>query len=129
METLPLFYEDIFDALNKTTNGNPQGLVLKQIASDLWPSRNPDTARSLLSRALNPENTDARLSPDEVVRLMDVCGPEHVLFFLCDRFGFDRPVKKNRSKFEKEVKDIMKGLTEQMQHVARQIKALEGMRE
>ncbi len=98
-----MFYEDVYDALQKTVSGNPQGLAMKQVASALWPTRNPETARSVLSRALNPENNEVKLGPEEIEKVMELCGPEHVIFYLCDKFGFERPHKKRDLTLEEEV--------------------------
>ncbi len=125
MNTLPLFYEDIYDALAKTVNCNSQGLSLKQIACELWPARHPDTARSVLSRALNPENHDVHLDPEEVVKLMEICGPEHVLFFLSDRFLRERPAKKNKAVFEREIKTELRNLVDGVKQLGRKIEDLE----
>lgn len=121
----PLFYEGILDAINKSVNGNPKGLSIKQIAMDLWPSRNPDTARSVLSRTLN-EETDVHLNPQELVHLMKITeAPEHFIFFLCDEFGFERPSKKDKTTFEREIKSQVKTIQEQINTLMRELKQME----
>lgn len=127
--TFPLFYEDIYDAMSKAANGNPRGLTLKQIACELWPSRNPDTARSVLSRALNPENVDAHLSPEDMVRFMEICGAEHLMFFYCDRFGYERPAKKDKAAFEQEIKSELKNLVDGVAMLGRKMKELDRVNE
>lgn len=129
MDTFPIFYEDIYDALTKMVNTNPRGLNMKQIACELWPARHPDTARSALSRALNPENHDVNLDPEEMIKLMEICGPEHVMFFLCDRFLFDRTTKKNKTTFEREVKTNFKSLLEGVKQLGQKIQDLEKIQE
>jgi hypothetical protein len=119
----PLFYEDVYDALNRTVTANPKGLSMKQIAADTWPARNPDTARSVLSRAINPESHDHNLAPDEMVRIMRVTEvPEHVIFFLCDEFGFDRPARKDKTTFERAVKSQLKNIQDQVSVLMREMK-------
>jgi hypothetical protein len=125
MSEIPLFYDGILDAINKTVNSNPKGLSIKQIAMDLWPSRNPDTARSVLSRALN-EETDVHLNPEEMVRIMKITEcPEHIIFYLCDEFGFERPTRKNPENFKKEIKQDLKTLMEQLKALTRKVETLE----
>jgi hypothetical protein len=124
----PLFYEDIMDALNKMININPKGLTIKQIAMELWPSRNPDTARSVLSRAMNPEHHDHNLSPEELLQTMKITdAPEHIINFLCDEFGFERPPKKERGHFERTVKEGVKSIQEQLKQLTREIARMEKM--
>jgi hypothetical protein len=126
----PLFYEDIMDAINKMVNGNPKGLSLKQIAMDLWPARNPDTARSTLSRALNEENTEQNLNPMEIIKTMHITErPEDIIFYICDEFGYERPVKKDKERFEKVIKKQVKGIQDQVMFLSRQISQLEKMKE
>lgn len=129
MNTFPMFYEDIYDALTKMVNSNPRGLSMKQIACELWPTRNPDTARSALSRGLNPENHDVHFSPEEMVKLMEICGPEHVMFYICDRFLFERTTKKNKAAFEHEVKTNFKQLLDGVKQLGHKIEDLERMQE
>lgn len=129
MSQIPMFYEDIDDAIAKAVNTNPKGLNIKQIAMDLWPARNPDTARAAFSRAITPENNDVHLAPEEVVKTMEITeAPEHVIFYLCDRFGFERPKKKDTKTFEKAIKDEMHGLMESFKGIQYQIESLEKMR-
>ena len=119
------FYEDIYDALNKTVNGNPQGLSIKQVACELWPVRNPETARNTLCRALNPENQDSNLDPEEIIKIMELCGPEHVLYFLCDHFGFVRPSRKDKKDFEREIKEGVDEVKKQLSSLLRKVEHLE----
>lgn len=116
-----LFYEGPIEALNRTVKANHKGLSIKQIAGYLWPARNPDTARSVLSRCLN-EETDVHLDFEEIVKVMEVTEtPEHIIFCLCDTFGFERPAKKNREDFKREIKtqiedvsNILRALTDKV---------------
>ncbi|MEW6485778.1 MAG: hypothetical protein AB1423_14390 [Pseudomonadota bacterium] len=126
---IPMFYEDINDAISKMVNGNPNGLSIKQIAMTLWPSRNPDTARSVLSRAMNTENHDVQISPEELDKIMEITGaPEHILFYLCDKYGFERPPRKNKETFEKEMKKQVKGIQDQLGLLMRQLHQIEKMK-
>jgi predicted ribosome quality control (RQC) complex YloA/Tae2 family protein len=124
-----MFYEDIYDALRKTVDTNPRGLKIKTIACEIWPAKHPDTARSELSRSLNPEDRNANLRPEEIVRLMEVCGPEHVLYYLCDRFIYERTMKKNKAGFEREMKSELKQLLDGVMHLGRKIEDLERIKE
>lgn len=127
---VPMFYEDIIDAILKMVNGNPKGLSIKQIAADLWPARNPDTARSALSRALNPENHDVQLNPEELDKTMEITeAPQHVIFYLCDKYGFERPAKKDKKTFQKEIKDKVSDLSSQVQALMKQIKTFENVKD
>lgn len=122
----PLFYEDIMDAIAKMVNGNPQGLSIKQIAMELWPARNPDTGRSTLSRSLSPEHHDQNLNPEELDKIMEITrAPEHVINYLCDKYGFERPSRKDKESFKKEVRQDLKGLMEQLKHISRKVETLE----
>jgi hypothetical protein len=126
----PLFYDDINDAISKMVNGNPEGLSIKQIAMDLWPSRNPDTARSAFSRAINSEQHDLNLRPEEVVKVMEITNrPEDVIFFLCDRFGFERPSKKERKSIEKSITSGIKSIQDQMRALMKEVQTLERTKE
>ena len=121
-----LFYEDIMDAIIKMVNGNPKGLSIKQIAMDLWPSRNPDTARAAFSRALNEENNDVNLNPPELVKTMHITSrPEDIIYFLCDEFGFERPARKDKSTFEREVKGQVRDIQERIGAVLQELKRME----
>lgn len=122
----PLFYEDVIDAINKTVAGNAKGLSIKQIAADMWPARNPDTARSEFSRCLNPEDHSHNLDPEEIVRMMEITeAPEHMIFFLCDRFGFERPGVKDKDTFKRELKQGLKTAVDILKVVARGVEKLE----
>jgi hypothetical protein len=121
-----MFYEDVMDAINKMVNANPKGLSIKQIAMELWPSRNPDTARSAFSRGINPENNDVNLNPEELDKAMEITGaPEHIIYYLCDKYSFERPAKKDKARFEKEIKQQLKGVQDQLISISRQVNQLE----
>ena len=125
-EQIPLFYEDIMDAINRMVNANPNGLSMKQIAMDLWPACNPDTARSLLSRAITPESHDHNLNPEELNKVMEISGaPEHVIFYFCDKFGFERPRVKAPDSFEKDIKADLKTMTQMMKALVQKVDVME----
>lgn len=120
-----LFYEDIYDALQKMVHGNAHGLSMKEIASLLWPAKKPETARSTLSRAITEEYADVNLDPQELEKTMEITGrPEDIIYYLCDKFGFERPPKKTRDSLKREVMDrfvdlqaLMKDLGKKMEHM------------
>lgn len=124
-----LIYEDINDAISRMVNGNPMGISLKQIAMELWPSRNPNTARSALSRAMSSDYKDMRLSPQELDKLMEITGrPEDIIFFLCDKYSYERPAKKDKVSFEREIRSELKSLIDTLRHVKRKVEQLERMK-
>lgn len=88
----PTYYDDIYEALDLQVlrGGKPK----KELAATLYPGRQIETAKSLFSRALSPENTDVHLSIEKLIALMDQIGAEHVINFLCDRYFFQRPKKR-----------------------------------
>jgi hypothetical protein len=117
-----LFYEDIYDALQKMVHGNAYGFSMKEIAARLWPAKKPETARSTLSRAITEEYSDINLDPQEVEKSMEITGrPEDIIYYFCDKFGFERPVRKTRDSLKQEVmsrfgdiQELMKDLNKKM---------------
>ena len=89
----PLYYDDIFEALDIQIMQS--GLSKKELAAMIWPGRRIETAKSLFSRATNPENTDVHLFVEHLVALMDQIGADHIINFLCDRYFFQRPAKRD----------------------------------
>jgi len=121
-----LYYDDIYDAINKMVHGNPEGLSIKQIAMTLWPARADDTARNVLSRALNPNENDVNLKPEELDKAMDICkAPEHIIFYFCDKYGFERPQKKDPASFKREVKTQLKNVQDELRHIARKLENIQ----
>jgi hypothetical protein len=96
-----LFYDSPYDAIEKAIIVS--GKSKKEIACILYPGRQIETAKSLLSRALCPDNTDVRLSIESLLSLMQETRPHDIIYFLCDEFGFERPEKKQDSTPEKEL--------------------------
>jgi len=114
-----LFYDGPYDALEKSiaVSGKPK----KAIAEAVWPGRQPETAKSLLSRALSPENTDVNLNIDILMVIMRETRPDDFINYLCDEFGFERPSRKTpdkvRQDIEAEVSEINKRLAILIRHL------------
>lgn len=104
----PLFYEDIYDAIEKAIASS--GKTKKEIASILYPGRKIETATSLLSRALTPENTDVNLNIEMILTILKETRPDDFIAYLCDEFGFERPIRKDKERFEKVIKKQVKGI-------------------
>jgi len=120
-----LFYEDIYDALQKMVHGNAYDLRMKEIASSLFPSKKPETARNTLSRALAEEYPDVNLNPGEMVKLMELSGrPEDVIYYLCDRFNFERPPRKIRDSLKHEVMERFGDIQALMSDLSRKMDRL-----
>ena len=119
----PLFYEDIYDAIEKAIGVS--GKTKKELAMILYPGRQIDTAKSLLSRALSPENTDVHLSIEMLITLLKETRSDDFIYYLCDEFGFERPHKKDTASFEREIKNQVKGLKEQLNTIARGLEQME----
>lgn len=119
----PLFYEDALDAIEKAIASS--GKTKKEIAAIIYPGRQPETAKSLLSRALTSENTDVHLSMEMILTILKETRADDFIFFLCDEFGFERPIKKDKESFKKEVKGDLKNIMENLKHLTRKVEALE----
>lgn len=119
-----LFYETIYDALQKAiaTSGRSQ----KEIAALLWPGRDISTAKSLLSRALSPENTDVNLSPEKLITIMKEARPEDFIFFLCDEFGFERPARRIKKDVRREIEGQVKNISATLEVLVKKLSLLEG---
>ena len=119
-----LFYDGPYDALQKSiaTSGKNQ----KEIASILWPGRDIGTAKSLLSRSLSPENTDVHLSPEKLLTIMKETRPEDFIFFLCDEFGFERPVKRVKKDVRREIESEVKNISATLTNLMKKLSLLEG---
>jgi len=122
----PLFYEDPYDALNKSVASS--GKTKKDIASIVYPGRKIETAMSLLTRAMTPENTDVNLNIEMLFTIMRETRPDDFLYFLCDEFGFERPARKEKEKFEREIKKQVKNLHDQVGSLMKQISQMERMK-
>lgn len=121
-----LFFEDIYDALEKSIAAS--GKSKKDIAAKVYPGRKIETAMSLLSRAMTPENTDVNLNMEMLRVILYETSPDHFINCLCDEFGFERPVKKDKDTFEKSIKKQVKGLQDQLVSLARQLNQMEKMK-
>jgi hypothetical protein len=107
-----LFYEGPQDALQKSiaSSGKPQ----KQIACAVYPGRQPETAKSLLSRGLSPENTDVRINIENLLTIMRETRPEDFIYYLCDEFGFERPLRKQKADIKKQLASEIQGLNKRL---------------
>ncbi|HDK41278.1 MAG TPA: hypothetical protein ENH31_02875 [Nitrospirae bacterium] len=119
----PLFYEDFYDALEQSLSAS--GKTKKEIAAILYPGRTIETAKSLLSRALTPENTDVNLSVEALLTIMKETSADDIIYFLCDEFGFERPARKDKSTFEREVKGQVRDIQERIGAVLQELKRME----
>jgi hypothetical protein len=89
----PYYCEDILEAIERQILIS--GLSKKELAAHLFPGRSIETAKSLLSRALHSENTDVHLWVDHLIAIMDICGSDEIIGYLCDRNGFQRPARRD----------------------------------
>lgn len=119
----PLFYEDALDAVEKAIAST--GKTKKELASIIYPGRQIETAKSLFSRALSSENTDVNLSVEMLLTIMKETRPDDFIFYLCDEFGFDRPIRKDKESFKREVRTDLKELVNRVKILSRQVEALE----
>lgn len=119
----PLFYEDPYDALEKAIAAS--GKTKKELAGIVYPGRQIETAKSLLSRALSPENTDVNLSIETLLTLLKETRPDDFLFWLCDYFGFERPLRKDKETFEQGIKNGIKVMQVQLESLTKQLHQLE----
>jgi hypothetical protein len=102
-----LFYDGPYDSLEKSIALS--GKTRKHIAEAVYPGRQPETAKSLLSRALSPENTDVHLNIENLKVILRETRPDDFIFWLCDEFGFERPRKKTSDNYKQ---DLAKALNE-----------------
>ena len=118
-----LFYDGPLDAIEKSiaVSGKPK----KAIAESVWPGRQPETAKSLLSRALSPDNTDVNLSVENLLVIMREARPDDFIYFICDEFGFERPDKKTPDKIKQDIAEEVKQIRGQLAALLRQLPALE----
>lgn len=118
-----LFYDGALDAIDKSiaVSGKPR----KAIAEAVWPGRQPETAKSLLSRALSPENTDVNLNIENLLTIMRETRADDFIYFLCDEFGFDRPAHRSPEKLKNHIADQVKSIDQQLKALMRLIPTLE----
>ncbi|MEN6375567.1 MAG: hypothetical protein ABFD75_12435 [Smithella sp.] len=118
-----LFYDGPYDALEKSIAYS--GKTKKSIASSLYPGRQSETAKSLLSRAMSPENTDVRLSIENMLVLMKETRPDDLLYFLCDYFGFERPKRKTTDRIKQDIAAEVREMNHKLAALLRQLPELE----
>ncbi len=118
----PIYYDDIFEAVDLQIMASGQSK--KELAAHLWPGRRIETAKSLFSRALNPENTDVHLTVEQLMAMMDVIGAEHVINFLCDRYFFQRPSKRDPQAQTLDRQQQVEGLILQFEDLAVKMRTL-----
>lgn len=119
-----LFYDGPHDAIDKSIAVS--GIPKKAIAEAIWPGRNSDTAKSLLSRALSPENHDVHINIENLLVIMRETQRPDFLFYLCDEFGYERPDKKSPEKLKNHIVDGIKSIDQQMKTLIRIAASLEG---
>ena len=115
-------YEDAYDALNQSIAET--GRSRKEIAARVYPGRKIETAHSLFSRALSPENTDVHLTEEMIETIMDASRPDDYIFYLCDKYGFDRPARKPAA-LEADIRLNLQGMQKQMIELVKKIDKLE----
>lgn len=114
-----LFFEDVYDALEKSIAAS--GKSKKDIAAKVYPGRKIETAMSLLTRAMTPENTDVNLNMEMLLVILHETSPDNFIHFLCDEFGFERSVRKDKETFEKDMKQQVKHIQDQVGSLMRQL--------
>jgi hypothetical protein len=118
----PIAYDDIYEAIDLQImlSGKPK----KELASILYPGRQIETAKSLFSRALSPENTDVHLSVEKLMALLDQIGAENIINYLCDRYFFQRPQKRSPEAAALDKDEYIKHLIRQYEAMGMQLKKL-----
>ncbi|MFA5284518.1 MAG: hypothetical protein WC347_02865 [Smithellaceae bacterium] len=118
-----LFYDSLEDALEKAIIAS--GKTKKEIASVLYPDCQIETAKSRLSRALSPEHADVNISIGHMKAIMNETRPDDIINFLCDEFGFERPIKKTSEKIKKNIQAEISEINSRLKILVRQLPALE----
>ena len=118
-----LFYDDPYDALDKSIAFS--GKTKKAIAAAIYPGRQPDTAKSLLSRAMSSENTDVHLSIENLMALLRETRPEDFIYYLCDEFGFERPERKTTDRIRKDIAAEVREINHKLGTLLRHIPGIE----
>lgn len=124
-EQQPLFYEDAYDAIIKAIAIS--GKSRKQIAMSIWPGKKEDQAQSMLTRALSPEG-DVKLNIDNLEAILNEIDSIHYIYYLCDKYGFERPNRKDQKAFEKSINEKVESLSKQMNALIKEVKTLEKMK-
>ena len=115
-------FDDAYDALNQSIAET--GRTRKEIAARLYPGRKIETAMSLFTRKMTPENTDVHLTEEDVEAIMEATRPDDYIFHLCDKFGFERPVRK-KAALEADIRLTLQTMTRQMTEVMKKMQELE----
>lgn len=118
----PIYYDDVYEAVDLQILQS--GLSKKELAAHLWPGRSIETAKSLFSRAISPENTDVHLRVEHLIALMDQMGADHIINFLCDRYFFQRPEKRDPQAAELDKQEQMNQLVRQLEQMTVRMKGL-----
>lgn len=119
MKPESLFYDGPYDAFEKSIAYS--GKTKKSIAAVIYPGRQPDTAKSLLSRAMSSENTDVHLNVENVLTLMKETRPDDFLYFLCDTFGFERPKRKTSDRIRQDIAAEVREINHKLGALLRQL--------
>lgn len=119
-----MFYDDVYDAVEKSIAIS--GKTKKSIAAAVYPGRQPETAKSLLSRSLSPENTDVNLSVEALETIMMETRPDDAIYYLCDKYGFERPAKKTLDKIKQNIAHDVRQIKDQLAALLRQVSVMEG---
>lgn len=107
---------EVFQVMSSTNHfGKSQKQIACEIRPDLINPRadNPTKqVESWLNRCLNPFG-DRYFRPDELSRFIEACGNAEILInFLCEKYGFESPVRKVVLSPEKELKVLRQILDE-----------------
>lgn len=117
------FYESYYDALQKSIALS--GKTMKAIAAAVYPGRQIETAKSLLSRALSPENNDVHINLENLDVIINETRVEDFLFCLCDKHGFERPVRKTTETIKKDIHSEVSEINAKLKNLLRQLPALD----
>ena len=104
-------FDDAYDALNQSIaeTGRPR----KAIAAKIYPGRKLSTAEGLFSRMMTPENDDVHLTQEAVEAIMEETRPDDYIYYLCDKYGFERPPRKPAA-LEAEIRLSLAGMQKQL---------------
>jgi len=122
MEFKRISYDDVYEAIDLQILNS--GLSKKELAAALFPGRSIETAKSLFSRALSPENTDVHLRVEHLIAMMDQTGAEHIINFLCDRYFFHRPSRRDPQAASMDRDEQVKCLLQQFEEITVRMKRL-----
>jgi len=118
----PLYYDDIYEAIDLQIMVS--GKSKKELAAVLYPGRQIETAKSLFSRAMSPEYTEVSLSIEKLMALLDQAGAEHIIYYLCDRYFFQRPQRRSRTAAEIDENIQVENLIRQFEAMTSQVRKL-----